>query len=510
MADKADHDRGLPVLIVTGASGLVGSNFIEAAKEKFFIYAIARRSQKNAGVTGHGNIRWLRCDIGNGQMVKRTFASIAADRKVDYLLHCAGYYDFTYRDCDEYERTNVTGTRNVLESCSPLGLKRFILASSLAVTDFASRDVVLTEESPADGGYPYARSKKAAEDLVSSYQERFPCTIARLAAVYSDWCEYAPLYVLLNSWLTKGWRQRFIAGRGETAIPYLHVQDLNSFWLRLIAASDALSGLNILLASPSGCVSHNELFQAAMSFTLDRPEKSVRLPIPLATAGIVMLQALGRITGRPVFERPWMMKYIDRVMDVDAGKTERLLGWQPKPRFHLMRRLLFLIENMKRNPVLWEEKNLAMAKGATREHPGLRIHNTMLESKGAIIQEHADHLVAEKDGLYRHYGNLDRRELCHRSEVIYNMLEASIRLGERSPVLSYARYLARQRFLEGIPFSEVAGAIEHLAGLIETSLTVAGGLEDIRDRIHHEITITMQLIIDEIEDAFDQLGEGES
>ena len=44
MSDK------LPPIIVTGASGIVGRAFLEAAREDYLIYAIARRPQKEAGV----------------------------------------------------------------------------------------------------------------------------------------------------------------------------------------------------------------------------------------------------------------------------------------------------------------------------------------------------------------------------------------------------------------------------------------------------------------------------
>lgn len=185
---RAGGSSQLPTIVVTGASGLVGRHFINAVSDRFYIYAIARRGQKDADVSVHENVRWHRCDVGDGPKVRRLIASIAEESEVDFLFHFAGYYDFDYRESPEYRRTNVEGTRHLLEGAERLRPKRFIFSSSLAVSDFSDPRRIIDEKTPPDGGYPYARSKREAEELVAAYAGKFPCTIARLAAVYSDWC----------------------------------------------------------------------------------------------------------------------------------------------------------------------------------------------------------------------------------------------------------------------------------------------------------------------------------
>jgi nucleoside-diphosphate-sugar epimerase len=500
----------LPTVLVTGASGLVGRYFIEAVKERFTVYAVARRNQSEAKVPAHPNIRWLRCDIGDEQMITRLCASVAAKTTVDYIFHFAGYYDFSFREDPEYQRTNVDGTRYLLENAERLKPKRFIFSSSLAVTDFFTPGLVIDEESPPDGDYAYARSKKEAEETVRAFSGKFPCTVARLAAIYSDWCEYAPLYILLDTWLSGGPLSRIIAGKGETAIPYLHVQDLNAFWLKIIEKSDDLPDFDILAASPSGCVSHNELYAAATQ-CYDRSCKAVHFPIWLATVGVAAKRFLGLLIGKPPFERPWMMRYIDKSMQIDASFTHKLLGWSLKPRFHVMRRLLFLVENMKRDPMAWESKNLAMTKRTHVERPGLKIYSAMMEVREEIIRGYVAYLTAPENwNLFPSYQRLEPHELQMRAEFLYQMLEASIRLGDRQSILSYANYLARRRFMEGFSQEEVFGALEYVAHGITDALKQYPGLEDLQDTIYNEITIALQLIQDEIEDTYDNLAAQES
>lgn len=503
------ENQNRPTLIVTGASGLVGGNFVNAIKDRFYIHAIARREQTDTEIPLQDNVRWHRCDIRDEKQISRLVDFIiGGGSRIDFLFHFAGYYDFTNRDCDDYQRTNVDGTRHLLKAALRLGIKRFIFASSLAVSEFARAPRIITEEALPDADYPYARSKRRAEELVRKYSTQLPCTIVRLAALYSDWCEYAPLYVLLNALLGEGLRARLVVGMGETALPYLHVQDVNSFWLKIIENHEQLGDLDVLVASPNGCVSHNELF-ATTRLGWDGGEGlegAVHVPVWLATAGLGLRLFLGRCLGRPPFERPWMMRYIDKRMDIDAGATHERLGWSPRSRYHILRRLPYLIENMKRNPLRWERQNLAMTKQVVPERPGLTIYNAMAEVKHTVIEAFVANMTADKNrDLYPHYFTLDPAELRLRAELAYQMLESSVRLGDHSPLFTYANYLARCRLLEGIGRDELTGALEYLAALLEIALEAHPGLEGLHQRIYIEIGLKMQIIQDEIEETYENL-----
>ncbi len=486
----------------------MGSNFINAVKDDFFIFAIARRNQRNAGIPHHNNIRWLRCDIADASRISYLFDDIAAEAHVDYLFHFAGYYDFTNKESSEYQRTNVDGTRNILVNAQKLGIKRFIFSSSLAVTTFAGQKRIIDERSEPDADHPYARSKRQAEQLVSEFSTKFPCTIVRLAAIYSDWCEYGPLYTLLKNWTKDKWISRIIAGEGTTAIPYLHVQELNLFMRQLIRKQGKLHNLDILAASPCGCVSHNELFEAT---ACGRPVRAVHVPVWLASLGIIGMRIKGMLTGAVPFERLWMMRYIDTRMEIDSTVTQNLLEWTPKLRFQITRRLPFLLENMRRNPLIWDQKNLLMVKSMVVKHPGLSIYNVMLDLKNEIISAHIDYLTSPANReRFPNYAKLAPGELRNRVQIIYLMLEACLRLGDRLQVLNYARHIAKERYEEGFCHDELKNALKHLAYRLETSLLNAPGLEGLHQKIHNEIVLTMQLILDEVDDVFETLQAEEN
>ncbi|MFZ2324436.1 MAG: NAD(P)-dependent oxidoreductase [Ignavibacteriaceae bacterium] len=98
---------------------------------------------------------------------------------------------------------NYGRAKNILEFSTKISVKRFIFASSIAACEFPSNGNVINEKSLPDAKYHYAVSKKIGEELVKQYSNKFPCTVIRFAVVYSDWCEYAPLYKFLSSWLSR-------------------------------------------------------------------------------------------------------------------------------------------------------------------------------------------------------------------------------------------------------------------------------------------------------------------
>ena len=104
-----------PALIVTGASGFVGRHLLEDLKDEYRIFAIARRSQRECGAPVHPNIAWMQVDIGDIDDLARTFREIASAGGARVLLHLAAYYDYAGEHRPEYRRTNVEGTKNVLE-----------------------------------------------------------------------------------------------------------------------------------------------------------------------------------------------------------------------------------------------------------------------------------------------------------------------------------------------------------------------------------------------------------
>lgn len=147
--------------LVTGATGFVGANLVEALSERGWqVCALHRSTSSMAALTG------LDYEPVVGDVLD--YESLCqAMQGCDAVFHAAGVTaDYWQRDLDRLYRVNVEGTRNVLRAAETSGVARLVHTSSLAALGFADGDRPLTEEhqfnlSPET--YPYGHSKHLGE-----------------------------------------------------------------------------------------------------------------------------------------------------------------------------------------------------------------------------------------------------------------------------------------------------------------------------------------------------------
>lgn len=141
-----------PVL-VTGATGFLGSHLVCALLQKGYVVQALKRPQSSLNeftfisglYFGHDqslvvkNLQWLEGDITD-------YDSIADHILKDQLVfHCAALVSFYKVDRENLYRTNVIGTENVVNACLYNGCKKLIYASSTAAVGKAERDLVTNE-----------------------------------------------------------------------------------------------------------------------------------------------------------------------------------------------------------------------------------------------------------------------------------------------------------------------------------------------------------------------------
>jgi len=496
----------LPSIIVTGASGIVGKNFVEAARDDFFIYAIARRSQKEAGIAEHPNIKWLQVDIANWLSLRWVMHNIKHSGGADYVLHLAGYYDFEYTDNPEYERTNVKGTRYILEQSKILRIKRLVFASSIAACNFPLPGRSIDEKTPVEANYHYAVSKRKGEEMVREFSRWFPCSIVRFAAVFTDWCEYGVLYMFLSTWLSGKWNAQVLGGKGESAVPYIHAKDLCKLLLTIFKNSDKLPQLDTYVASPDGSTSHRELFDLSTRFYYGRKKKAICMPKFLALPGVIALDLLGRLVGKRPFERPWMLKYLDYRLDTDSSYTRTALSWGPTPRYHIARRILFLVEKMKSDPLEWHRKNTTAMKRISLR-PNLLIYEAMLRLKDDLTGEIKQTLLdPSRDCEFGHFRQ-DKKGMDWFVNIIFQLLGSAVRTNDRMLLLDYTRDLSISRFQEGFTGREIGESLRLMGKIIGTRLLADPELKGMGQDIHDYISMTMQLAMDEVDDTFEEFNK---
>ena len=147
---------------VTGATGFVGSHVARALAAQGADLRLLVRSGSDLR-----NIQELQAERVMGDL--RDAASLKkAVTGCDVVFHVAADYRLWVRDPDEMYRSNVEGTKAILEAARESKVRRVVYTSSVATMGFQSNGHLANEESPvslANMIGPYKRSKYMAEEL---------------------------------------------------------------------------------------------------------------------------------------------------------------------------------------------------------------------------------------------------------------------------------------------------------------------------------------------------------
>lgn len=498
----------LPRVIVTGGSGFLGRRLVGALLPRARVVGIDRRPRAEAYVPDHENMSWHQIDLGDEGAVEETFAEIRAAGRVDAFIHLAAYYDFTGEEDPEYQRTNVAGLGHVLAASRTLGLRRFIFASSAGAARVRRDRTPLDEDAPADGDHVYARTKRIGEEMVRERSRDFPTASVRLGALFSDWCEFPPLYFFLETWLSHAWNARCLGGRGATSTPYLHVRDAVSFFLRLLERLDVLERSVTLLASADGSVSHRELFETATSYATGVRRSPILVPAVLAGPGLALNDLVGRMRGERPFERPWMARYIDTHLHVDASRTRRMLDWEPHPRLGLLSRVPYMIENKRSDSVEWKRRN-----AEALEHHQVRANYIVFR----LVRRHVEAITAAflacfegpaADPALARYRLMGVEERQYQAALLIRSLMDAVRAGTKGGFMAYCRELAEHRFRQGYRVGELLAAFQALR---RVSLEVLGrDAESARYQraIHDYLAMTIEFGADQVQEVFEEHETG--
>jgi nucleoside-diphosphate-sugar epimerase len=488
---------------VTGASGFIGQNFLETVKNHFKIFAISRRRPPHNALTDHPNITWIPTDISCKEGMDRAKQKIIDAGGIQYLYHLAGFYDFNYDNNPEYQRTNVVGTRHVLEMAKDLNIERFIFASSLAACVFPGINEVVDESTACNADFEYAKTKREGEKLTKEFSIFFKTSVVRFGAAFSDWCEYGPLYHFIKTWSSKSWKSRMLGGAGESAITYIHVNCLNDLILKIFHKSEELPAYDIYIASPDRPVTHNELFQVTSKYLTGTVPRSFHIPKALAYIGVLCMDFFGKLIGKRPFEKPWMMQYIDKQLCVDASYTRKVLDWQPTRRYRIQRRLLYMVEHMKSYPYEWQKRNLKAAKSLALS-PNFKIYQVLEELREPIVEQIRKTFVDEKNrNRFGGYHKIEKTVLRKDILTIYQFLSVAVRSNDRVSVLAYARQIAHLRYQEHFSVKEVVDAFNTTGEIIRKNLSRHTSLKGMETQIYNEISLTFQLMADEVEGTFE-------
>ena len=166
-------------VLITGASGFIGSFIVEEALRKGMeTWAVVRRTSSRKYLQDD-RIHFIELDFSSVDKLKEQLSG----HQFDYVVHAAGVTKCLNKE--DFFRVNRDGTRNFVEALQALNqpLERFVFLSSLSIFGAIREQQPYKEIEPTDTPKPntaYGQSKLKAEAMLP---DDFPYIILRPTGV---------------------------------------------------------------------------------------------------------------------------------------------------------------------------------------------------------------------------------------------------------------------------------------------------------------------------------------
>ncbi|GAS99320.1 oxidoreductase [Mycolicibacterium canariasense] len=310
--------------LVIGGNGYLGSHVVRCLVEDGEdVRVMVRQGADTIGIDDLEVARFVG-DIWDNEVLR------AAMTGADVVYYCVVDTRGWLRDPSPLFRTNVEGTRNVLDIATEpeiaSHLKKFVFTSSYATVGrrrgrVATEDDVISER----GLTPYVRSRVQAEKLVLQYaRERgLPAVAMCVSTTYGG----------------KDWGRtphgEIIAGAAFGKLPFV----MSGIELEAVGVNDAARAL--IKAAALGRVGERYLISdkmisnaevariAAEAAGVPAPAKSIPLPLTYLLAAMGTIK--GKLKGTDEKLSLASLRLMRAEAPVDCTKARRELGWEPTP-----------------------------------------------------------------------------------------------------------------------------------------------------------------------------------
>lgn len=306
---------------VTGATGFVGSHVARVLAEQGAVLRLLVRSTSDLR-----NIEDLKAERVTGDL--RDAASLKkAVSGCDAVFHVAADYRLWVRDPDEMYRSNVEGTRAILEVARESGVRRVVYTSSVATMGFTSNGHPADESSPvslANMIGHYKRSKFMAEQVaIEAARSGMDVVVVNPTTPVGERdIKPTPTGRIVVDFLKK----KFPA-YVDTGLNLVDVRECARG--HVSALEKGMSGERYILGGEN--LTLKQILDKLAAIT-GLPSPRIRVPYVVALAtGVIDQVVTGYIRKREPRATIDAVRMGRKKMFVSSGKAERDLGWKTVP-----------------------------------------------------------------------------------------------------------------------------------------------------------------------------------
>ena len=326
-------------ILITGASGFIGSFIVEEALRRGFeTWAVVRKSSSRAFLQDE-RIHLIELNLSSEEQLTAQLK----DHQFDYVVHAAGVTKCLHKE--DFFRINTEGTKHFVRAllATQNNLKRFVYISSLSIMGAIREQQPYQEIREDDEAMPntaYGKSKLDAEQWLDTVKD-LPYVILRPTGVYGP--RERDYFMMAKSIKA---HTDFAVGFKQQDITFVYVTDVVQ--AVFLACEKGVTGRRYFL-------SDGEVYQSSTFSNLIRKELGnpwwIRITAPLWLLRIITFcgEYIGKMTGKVTAlnnDKYYIMRQRNWRCDIEPARRE--LGYEPQVK---------LEEGVKRSIAWYKENN---------------------------------------------------------------------------------------------------------------------------------------------------------
>lgn len=312
-------------ILITGASGFIGSFLVERALRANFEVWAGVRETSNREYLQDPSLNFIDLNFNNLSILTRQIKGFVSEHgKFDYIVHNAGLTKCL--NSDDFEKVNYLYTKNFIEALQDSNAipRKFVLMSSLSSYGLGD-EINYTPINLSDTPNPntaYGISKLKAEQFLQS-TENFPYIILRPTGVYGPReKDYYLMLKTVKSGLEIG------AGFKPQHLTFIYVKDLVD--VVFLALESHIVNKHYFVTD--GDVYTDCEYTQLVKETLGKKRVlTVKLPLWLVKGVSIIAEEVSKITGKPsTLNRDKFKIMKQRNWECDITPLINDLGFSPK------------------------------------------------------------------------------------------------------------------------------------------------------------------------------------
>ena len=316
-------------ILITGASGFIGSFIVEEALRRGFETWAAVRGSSSRQFLTDPRINFIELNLSSEEQLTEQLRG----HQFDYVVHAAGVTKCL--DKQDFHRINTEGTQHLVRALMALQMriKRFVYISSLSIMGAIREQQPYEEIRESDEARPntaYGQSKLDAEKWLESLNSQFsilnsqfPYVILRPTGVYGP--RERDYFMMAKSIQS---HTDFAVGYKQQDITFVYVTDVVQ--AVFLACEKGVTGRRYFL-------SDGEVYQSSTFSDLIRRELGnpwwIRITAPIWALRVITFvgEYVGRLTGKVTAlnnDKYNIMRQRNWRCDIEPARRE--LGYEPQ------------------------------------------------------------------------------------------------------------------------------------------------------------------------------------